>query len=93
MAGSWNHIITRDGKLLNNEDFTVMIENLGDAYEAAEECFGMIWYLAQSLAENHRAAGDFTRPSGRVEREDVLVFIEEAREAYRDGLHAGGVQS
>lgn len=47
MAGSYNHIIDDEGNLLENEKFVGMIENLGDAYEMAEELYGMIWYLAQ----------------------------------------------
>lgn len=46
MAGSYNHIINSKGDLRDNESFVQMIENLGDAYEAVEEMFGMIWYLA-----------------------------------------------
>lgn len=46
MAGSWNHIITDDGALISNEDFPDMIENLGDAYEACEECYGMVLFLS-----------------------------------------------
>lgn len=34
---------TRKGKLRNNATFCGMIENPGDAYEAAEECYGMVW--------------------------------------------------
>lgn len=48
MAGSYNHIITNHGNLVNNETFVDMIENLGDAYEMAEEMYGMIWFLAHT---------------------------------------------
>jgi hypothetical protein len=48
MAGSYSHIVDNNGRLLSNEDFIDMIENLGDAYEMAEEMYGMIWYLAVS---------------------------------------------
>lgn len=78
MAGSWQHMTTRQGKLLNNERFCGMIENLGDAYEAAEECFGMIWWLASELAELTGAS-----------RRDIIA---EAEGHYRDGLRLGGVQ-
>lgn len=50
MAGSWNHAVTKNYKLLNNENFCDMIENLGDAYEMAEEMYGMIWFLADGDA-------------------------------------------
>lgn len=51
MAGSYDHCVADDGQLLVNEDFADMIENLGDAFEAVEEMYGMIWYLAQHLAD------------------------------------------
>lgn len=46
MAGSYISVTTKKGKLRNNETFVDAIENLGDAYEAVEELYGMIWYLA-----------------------------------------------
>lgn len=83
MAGSWNHMVTGSGKLRNNETFTGMIENGGDAYEAAEQCYGMIWWLAEALA----AVQDGTRGRARI-----LDVIGQAREHYKDGLRLGGVQ-
>jgi hypothetical protein len=41
MAGSLNHIIDSNGKFCMDS-----IENLGDAYEALEECFMIIYELA-----------------------------------------------
>lgn len=79
MAGSWQHMTTKSGKLRNNENFCDMIENLGDAYEAAEECYGMIWWLALQLAVYEG-------------REATLGIIRRAEEHYKDGLHLGGVQ-
>jgi hypothetical protein len=52
MAGSYIHIIEDDGNFVDNETFVDMIENLGDAYEMAEEMFGMIWYLATAPMSN-----------------------------------------
>ncbi len=46
MAGSYSHCVNDDGSLLSNEDFVDMIDNLGDAYEAVQEMYGMIWLLA-----------------------------------------------
>jgi len=40
MAGSLNHIVDDDGYFCS---FT--IENLGDAYEALEECFNIIYAM------------------------------------------------
>lgn len=51
MAGSYKHVVTKTGKLRSNESLIQMIENLGDAYEAIEEMYGMIWYLADGDAE------------------------------------------
>lgn len=43
MAGSYQHITDHDtGAFIGTE----LLDNLGDAYEALEECYGMIWYLA-----------------------------------------------
>lgn len=42
MAGSYAHIVNEQGQFVG----TRFIENLGDAYEALEECYGMIWQLA-----------------------------------------------
>jgi hypothetical protein len=75
---------TRKGKLLNNENFCGMIENLGDAYEAAEECFGMVWWLAARWADDVA-----TDP---VSRELLLDIIARAEANYREGLAEGGVQ-
>ena len=41
MAGSFNHIVSNDGKFTMGH-----IENLGDAYEALEECFILIYKLS-----------------------------------------------
>lgn len=46
MAGSYKHITDEKGNLRTNEEFINSIENLGDAYEMAEEC----WYLIQILS-------------------------------------------
>ena len=41
MAGSLNHIINEDGRFWMD-----LIENLGDAHEVLEECFNIIYELA-----------------------------------------------
>lgn len=70
MAGSYNHIITNQGNLRSNESFVQMIENLGDAYEMAEELYGMIWWLANYAP-------------GTTSPEDL---VEKARQEYAVGL-------
>lgn len=42
MAGSFGHITDDAGQFIG----IALIENLGDAYEALEECFGMIHVLS-----------------------------------------------
>jgi hypothetical protein len=78
MAGSWQRMTTKSGKFRNNESFCGMIENLGDAYEAAEQCYGMVQVLAEQLAN---ITGEL--------REDL---IKSARARYQAGLSIGGVQ-
>lgn len=51
MAGSYRHIINENGELISNEDFIEMIENLGDAYEMAEECYQIIQILSDGRKE------------------------------------------
>jgi hypothetical protein len=78
MAGSWDHMTTDGGKLRNNDTFCGMIENLGDAYEAAEECFGMVQYLAAQLEG--------------VSNTNQAYWIRQAKQHYLEGLELGGVQ-
>ena len=56
MAGSYKHVVDDRGLLRRPEDFADMIENLGDAYEAIEEMYGMIWLLAGGEAAKVEAA-------------------------------------
>lgn len=72
MAGSYNHVVTQNGNLRDNESFVQMIENLGDAYEAVEEMYGMIWWLAAMAPD----AG----PMSPVD------LVEMARQQYPAGL-------
>lgn len=80
MAGSYNHAVNHegDGQLLCNEQFAGMIENIGDAYEMAEEMYGMIHFLAEQIrtfsADEH---GNDVSLRG---------IVEEARLNYRIGL-------
>lgn len=74
MAGSYKHATTDAGNLWKPETFARMIENSGDAYEMAEEMYGMIWFLAD------QAHGD--EPTGEQLRETV----ERARQNYERGL-------
>lgn len=81
MAGSWDHIVTKNGKFRG----AVLLDNLGDAHEALEECFGMVWYLAE-------LAAGLRQPDGPPEREVLLEVIGKAQLNYKAGLRKGGVQ-
>lgn len=48
MAGSYSHITDDQGRFIGVE----LLDHLGDAYEALEECYGMI----QLLTSGDRAA-------------------------------------
>jgi hypothetical protein len=87
MAGSYHHMTTRSGKLLNNESFCDMIENLGDAYEAAEDCYGMIWWLARAYWPGLKLPEHSEPP-----RTTVMHYVEEAVKNHQAGLRYGGVQ-
>jgi lipopolysaccharide biosynthesis regulator YciM len=73
VAGSWNHIVNRNGKFQG----TLLIENLGDAYEALEECYGMIQYLADVVATEWG--------------QEHAAVIREAKENHEAGLRIGGM--
>lgn len=80
MAGSWDHITTKNGKFRG----TALIDNLGDAHEALEECFGMVWYLAEARASMLSAG---MAPN----REQILRVIKDAAADYKQGVKLGGV--
>lgn len=79
MAGSYNHCVDDQGRLRSPMQLNDMLENGGDVYEAVEEMYGMIWWLADRLAA---APAEFTNFS----RDDPAVMVEHACEYYRDGL-------
>lgn len=78
MAGSYNHCINDRGHLLDNDRMMIsggMIENLGDAYEAIEEMYGMIWFLA-AMAESQTDMSNLS----------PAQMVELARKNYQRGL-------
>ena len=79
MAGSYNHATTDAGNLRSNESFAGMIENLGDAYEMAEEMYGMIWWLA-----SHTEGAD-TKEIVEQARQKYREGLKIARELNRRG--------
>jgi hypothetical protein len=72
MAGSYNHVVTEDGNLQSPESMDQMLENGGDVFEAIEEMYGMIWWLA------YNADGDLGA--------DAAGIVEQARQNYQTGL-------
>lgn len=75
MAGSYNHCVNEEGKLLSNEDLNGMLENGGDVYEAVEEMYGMIWYLATMIKDDNWGNWESTKR-----------IVEEARTHYKEGI-------
>lgn len=73
MAGSWKHIVNEDdGKFIGIR----FLDNLGDAAEALEECYGMIHFLAKFISE--RGSGGAGLSNGEI--------ITYANEHYKDGI-------
>lgn len=91
MAGSYRHATTDASRFRNNETFCDLVENLGDAYETAEEMYGMIWYLAWLIAMA-RIMDPYTGDGPEPNRAQVLEVVREAEEHYADGLRIGGRQ-
>jgi len=73
MAGSYKHCVDDNGNLLDNEHLVGMLENGGDVYEAVEEMYGMIWWLAD-VADNLQGSPGISQ------------WVEEARQHYQEGL-------
>lgn len=71
MAGSYGHIVQKDGNLRAPLMISNILDNGGDVFETVEEMYGMIWYLA---TEN-------VKWSGREKQ-----MISDARRNYREGL-------
>lgn len=76
MAGSYNHVVDKDGKLLETEELLGMLDtHSGDVYEFAEEAYGMIWYLATTIS-----------PIADPEGLHARALVETARRNYKLGL-------
>jgi hypothetical protein len=82
MAGSYQHIVDDEGRLLEPEDLCSMLECVsGDVYEACEEMYGMIWWLAEQYARSlEQAQGE---PEGT---HSTAGMVDDARERYKEGL-------
>jgi len=84
MAGSYNHVVANDGNLGSNEHVVDMLENGGDVFEAVEEMYGMIWFLAHLGVAPHVSIEQFA--SLQFSRESVKDMVETARRNYQEGL-------
>jgi hypothetical protein len=71
MAGSYGHIVQKDGNLRAPLMISNILEDGGDVVETVEEMYGMIWFL---IHEN-------VKWSGREKQ-----MIQEARRHYQEGL-------
>ena len=74
MAGSYRHCVDESGALVSNTELNWLLENGGDVYEAVEEMYGMIWFLAGGYDYSDNLV---TGMAARVER---------ARREHRTGL-------
>lgn len=79
MAGSYGHVIDEDGGLRSSFDVADMLENGGDVYEAVEEMYGMIWYLATELALAPSVWSNFSP-------DDPMEMIQNAIDNHHIGL-------
>ena len=73
MAGSYNHVVDENGNLESNAVVVDMLENGGDVFEAVEEMYGMIWWLAAIDLENAPPVA-------------TKNLVERARQNYKQGL-------
>lgn len=81
MAGSYQHCVDDEGRLFEPSILAQQLENGGDVYEAVEEMYGMIWYLAHEAADSlAEAVGS---PEGTF---SVSEMVEDARTRYVEGL-------
>jgi hypothetical protein len=52
MAGSYRHCVAKNGELYGDQGKELLLDDLGDAYEAIEEMYDMIQYL--SAGDRHK---------------------------------------
>jgi len=56
MAGSYGHCVDDQGALVDSVTLAGMLENGGDVWEAVEQMYGMIWFLADGQRDRVDAA-------------------------------------
>jgi len=87
MAGSYNHVVADNGNLGSNSHVVAMLENGGDVFEAVEEMYGMIWWLA-SEGVNMSQLEDLSveGPDNPERLRRMKEWVEKARQNYKEGL-------
>lgn len=90
MAGSYRHITTNKGKLrAPGRNF---LDNMGDANEALEELYGMVWWLANRLAGEQESNASVVW-TDKDHAKATADLVEAARNNYQEGLaESPGVQ-
>lgn len=71
MAGSYGHVVQKDGNLRAGLAISNALDTGGDVVETVEQMYGMIWYLVHA---NVKWSGQ------------EKAIIEEARRNYQTGL-------
>lgn len=86
MAGSYRHVVTRNGNLKSNEALIESLETGGDVFETVEELYGMVWFLAWQSAAPGLGLTEFKNL--QYAREMVKHMVEAARRHHTLGLQA-----
>ena len=87
MAGSYNHVVDDEGRLLDGEGINSMLEcRSGDVVECVEEMYGMVWYLASRLTGSALGEALASRATGSNQAANMASVVEEARQNYQEGL-------
>jgi hypothetical protein len=73
MTGSYTHLVDAKGGLERGPVILDLLDHPEDMYEAIQQLYGMIWYLAEQLSRN----GFFPTAADAV---------SEAKEFYKEGL-------
>jgi hypothetical protein len=68
MAGSYRHVTNDDGSFRG----TNLLDHMGDAYEALDECHRMIRWLARGNASLIEQSEVESRPSAPKKQDDVF---------------------
>lgn len=74
MSDQYSKIINEHGQLINYEHARELGLDPTRAHEVIEQMYGMIWWLANSLSDE---GWKFS----------AAYLVDEARKAYKEGLH------